>query len=92
MKVLVLTTNRADYFKLENIIEFLYKSKKYELYLIVSGCHLLSDYGNTWKNIRYPIHKKINTKNKCRFQQFSHQAKISEKYCLENNKMLVHIF
>lgn len=61
MKVLVLTTNRADYFKLENIIEFLYESKKYELYLIVSGCHLLSDYGNTWKNIRYPIYKKINT-------------------------------
>ena len=61
MRILILTTNRADYHKLEKIIDFFYNSKKYKLYLIVSGCHLLTDYGMTWKDIKYPIYKKINT-------------------------------
>lgn len=60
-KFLVLTTNRADYSKLEQVIDILHKNKKITLYLVVSGSHLLTDYGNTYKNIKYPIYKKINS-------------------------------
>ena len=60
-KIIVLTSNRADYYKLEPIIDSIYNNKKTQLYLIVTGCHLLKDYGNTYKNIKYPIFKKINT-------------------------------
>lgn len=60
-KIIVLSSNRADYYKLEPIIDSIYNNKKTQLYLIVTGCHLLKDYGNTYKNIKYPIFKKINT-------------------------------
>lgn len=60
-KILVLTTNRADYSKLEQVINILYKNKKIQLYTVVSGSHLLTDYGSTYKNIKYPIYKKINS-------------------------------
>lgn len=60
-KILILTTNRADYYKLEPIINVIYNHNDIKMYLIVSGSHLLTDYGNTYKNINYPIYKKINT-------------------------------
>ena len=60
-KILILTTNRADYYKLESIIDIIYNHNNIKMFLIVSGSHLLTDYGNTYKNINYPIYKKINT-------------------------------
>jgi len=60
-KILILTTNRADYSKLEPIIEILINHNNINHYLVVSGSHLLTDYGNTYKNIKFPIYKKINT-------------------------------
>jgi UDP-hydrolysing UDP-N-acetyl-D-glucosamine 2-epimerase len=64
-KILILTTNRSDYSKLECIINIIYKNKNTKLYLIVSGSHLLTDFGNSYKNIKYPIYKKINTLVNC---------------------------
>ena len=60
-KILILTTNRADYSKLEPIIEILVNNNNIEPYIVVSGSHLLTDYGNTYKDINFPIYKKINT-------------------------------
>ena len=60
-KILILTTNRADYSKLEVIIDIVHRNNNIKLYLIVAGSHLLTDYGNTCQNIKYPIYKKINT-------------------------------
>jgi len=64
-KILILTTNRADYSKLECIIDIIHKNKNTELYLTVAGSHLLTDFGNSYKNIKYPIYKKINTLINC---------------------------
>jgi len=60
-KILILTTNRADYYKLEPIINVINNESNLKMYLVVSGSHLLTDYGNTYLNIEYPIYKTINT-------------------------------
>tara|TARA_B100000902_G_scaffold364861_1_gene385211 strand:- start:5590 stop:6693 length:1104 start_codon:yes stop_codon:yes gene_type:complete len=64
-KILILTTNRADYSKLEIIINIIHNIDKINMYLIVSGTHLLMDFGQTYKYIKYPIYKKINTLVNC---------------------------
>lgn len=64
-KILILTTNRADYSKLEIIIDIIHKVEQINMYLIVSGSHLLTDFGNSYKNIKYPIYEKINTLINC---------------------------
>jgi len=61
VKILILTTNRADYYKLEPIINIIHNNENINMYLVVAGSHLLTDYGNTYLNIDYPIYKKVNT-------------------------------
>ena len=60
-KFVVLTCNRAEYYKLEPIIKIIHEAPEMELYLIVSGSHLIYDYGNTIKYIEYPIYTEVNT-------------------------------
>jgi UDP-N-acetylglucosamine 2-epimerase (non-hydrolysing) len=60
-KICLFTCNRAEYCKLEPIIKYLNNSNNYELYLIVTGSHLIYDHGNTVDLIEYPIYSKINT-------------------------------
>ena len=60
-KICIFTNNRADYNKLEPIINYIHNDNNFELYLIVYGSHLIYDYGNTINMIKYPIYEKINT-------------------------------
>lgn len=60
-KIMLFTCNRAEYSKLEPIIEYLDKSKDFELVLIVGGSHLLRDYGFTKNFINYKINYEITT-------------------------------
>tara|TARA_B110000908_G_C10226413_1_gene438163 strand:- start:400 stop:669 length:270 start_codon:yes stop_codon:yes gene_type:complete len=59
--IIIFTFNRAEYSKLEPIIRYLTKSSNFNLKLIVGGSHLLIDYGNTKKFIKYNIDYEINT-------------------------------
>ena len=52
-KILILTTNRADYSKLETIINIIHNIDKINMYLVVSGTHLLTDFGQTDLNINF---------------------------------------
>lgn len=62
-KIIVFTSNRADYNKLKIIIDILNESPKYKCYLIVYGSHVIKNMGNTIDVIEHKIHKTINTQN-----------------------------
>src|SRR5579864_4458631 len=51
-KILVITERRADYTKLRPILFEISKSKKLEYYLIVTGTHLLKEFGHTIDEIK----------------------------------------
>lgn len=51
-KILIVTERRADYTKLRPILEEISKSKKLQYYLVVTGSHLLKEYGLTINEIK----------------------------------------
>lgn len=51
-KILFITERRADYSRLKPIMKAVQKSKKLELLLLVTGTHLLKNFGNTVKIIK----------------------------------------
>ena len=51
-KVLIVTERRADYSKFRPILKAMKQSSKLEYYLIVTGSHLLSEYGHTIDEIK----------------------------------------
>lgn len=56
--VAILTTSRADYSILRNLINLCKSSKKLKFKLIVSGQHMSKKYGNTFKEIESDYGKK----------------------------------
>ncbi len=46
-----LTGTRADYGKLKSLMKQVDKSQKFELHIFVTGMHMLSKYGSTWKEL-----------------------------------------
>ena len=63
-KICVVTSSRADYSHLYPLMLGLKKSKLLTLQIIVTGMHLLKNYGYTYKDIvndGFIINKKINT-------------------------------
>ena len=62
-KICVTTGTRAEYGLLKPLLNKISKSKKLELYLVVSGMHLSKKYGYTINEIirdGFKIHFKIN--------------------------------
>eukprot|EP00899_Mesostigma_viride_P013772 jgi/Mesvir1/22396/Mv17884-RA.1 len=62
-RVCVVTSNRADWSKLEPLVAALHEDSKVELQLLVIGCHLLMEFGWTVETIRarYPVSIATNT-------------------------------
>ncbi|MFS0817752.1 UDP-N-acetylglucosamine 2-epimerase [Lysinibacillus sp. 1P01SD] len=50
-KILFLTGTRADYGKLKTLMLKVQEHENYELYLFVTGMHLMPLYGSTWREI-----------------------------------------
>lgn len=63
-KILFLTGTRADYGKIKSLMKKVDSSTDFELHIFVTGMHMLSKYGSTWKEIEkdgfYNIYKFIN--------------------------------
>jgi GDP/UDP-N,N'-diacetylbacillosamine 2-epimerase (hydrolysing) len=62
-KIAIVTGTRAEYGLLKNLISLVNEDKSVELQLLVTGAHLMSEYGNTYKSIEedgIPICKKID--------------------------------
>lgn len=68
-KIVFLTGTRADYGKIKSLMKKVEESEKFELYIFVTGMHMLSKYGSTWreiekdgfKNIYHFINQKSNS-------------------------------
>jgi UDP-N-acetylglucosamine 2-epimerase (hydrolysing) len=50
-KIVFLTGTRADYGKIKSLMKKVEESDKFELHIFVTGMHMLSKYGSTWKEI-----------------------------------------
>ena len=50
-KLLFLTGTRADYGKLKSLLKQVENHAQFDLFLFVTGMHMLSKYGSTWKEI-----------------------------------------
>lgn len=50
-KILFITGTRADYGKIKSLMKTMDRSDSYEVYIYVSGMHLLAQYGNTYKEV-----------------------------------------
>ena len=61
--VAILTTSRADYSILRNLINLFKLSKKINFKLIVSGQHISKKYGNTFNEIETDYGKKKSYQN-----------------------------
>ena len=62
-KIAVVTATRAEYGILKNVIEQIYRAEELELCLMVTGTHLIPEYGMTVEEIEqdgYPITEKID--------------------------------
>ncbi len=63
IKVMAFTGTRADYPRVKKVLEKIKLNKKIELKIVVSGTHVLKEYGNTYKEIikdGFKIYKKFN--------------------------------
>lgn len=58
-KILFITGTRADYGKLKSLMKALESSAGYEVYIYVSGMHLLEKYGSTYGEIVKDGYKNI---------------------------------
>lgn len=59
-KICIVTSNRAEYGILSNLIDKIKLDKDFELQLVVTGSHLSKKFGETYKEINSPITKKID--------------------------------
>ena len=50
-KVLFITGTRADYGKIKSLMKTMDNSERYEVFIYVSGMHLLSQYGSTYREV-----------------------------------------
>ena len=63
IKVIAFTGTRADYPRVKKVLEKIQNNKNFELKIVVSGTHLLKEYGNTVNEIKsdgFKIFKKFN--------------------------------
>ena len=58
-KIVAVTSSRADYYLLKNLLNFFESSEKFDLYIIVTGSHLLKKFGYTYKDIKDDKYKNI---------------------------------
>ncbi|MGL5765497.1 MAG: UDP-N-acetylglucosamine 2-epimerase [Sarcina sp.] len=65
-KILFLTGTRADYGKIKSLMKKVEQSENFELYVFVTGMHMLSKYGGTYREVEKDgfknIYKFINQK------------------------------
>ncbi len=76
-KILFLTGTRADYGKMKSLMRQVEKSKSFELYIFVTGMHMLARYGSTWKEVQKDGFKNI-------YQFINQQINTHMDICLNN--------
>lgn len=51
-KILCLTGTRADYPRIKSVLKKIEFDSRFELYLVITGSHLLKGYGDSFKEIK----------------------------------------
>ncbi len=82
-KILVLSTNRSDYGLLKNLILELKKNKNFLVEFVVSGSHLIQNYGNTINEIKKD---KLQVFKKIKINYFSDTPSGVGKFNLDVSK------
>lgn len=59
-KILFITGTRADYGKIKSLMKTMDKSERYEVFIYVSGMHLLAQYGNTYQEVLKDKYKNVH--------------------------------
>ena len=60
-KILFITGTRADYGKIKPLIKALENENDYEVFIFVSGMHLIEKLGNTYKEVLKDKYKKCES-------------------------------
>ena len=63
IKIIAFTGTRADYPRVKKVLEKIKLNKNFDLKIVVSGTHVLKEFGNTYKDIisdGFKIYKKFN--------------------------------
>ena len=61
-KICIVTGARSEFGLITNLLREINKSKKLNLFLLVTGSHLMKEYGNTYKEVKregFKIFKKV---------------------------------
>ena len=61
-KVLFITGTRADYGKIKSLMKTMDQSPDYDVYIYVSGMHLLPQYGSTYKEVLKDHYENVHGK------------------------------
>lgn len=89
MKISILTSTRADFGLLKNLIHELKKNKKFSISVIASGSHYAKKYGETYKEI---VKNKININEKIVFKSIlDNEYGISKTFaqCVEKSTKIL---
>tara|TARA_Y100000590_G_C15607184_1_gene972407 strand:+ start:135 stop:1295 length:1161 start_codon:yes stop_codon:yes gene_type:complete len=89
MKICIITSTRADFGLLKNLIFKIKKNKKFKLKVIASGTHFSKKYGYTYNEIK-DTKIKVDEKIICKFNSDNSQdiSKVMSKCILDTSKLL----
>lgn len=59
-KILFITGTRADYGKIKSLMKTMDRSERYEVFVYVSGMHLLAQYGSTYREVLKDEYKNVH--------------------------------
>ena len=59
-KILFITGTRADYGKIKSLMKTMDQAEQYEVFIYVSGMHLLSQYGSTYREVLKDGYKNVH--------------------------------
>ena len=90
-KILFISSSRADYGLLRNIILETKKNRKIKVFVLVTGSHLSKEFGNTIKEI-----EKVSDASEEDINLLGHlvyvSKKIAQDHNLDNNYRLTNVF
>lgn len=59
-KIVFLTSTRADFGKVKSLIKITKNSKFFDVYIIITGMHVIPKFGNTFQEVLKTFGKKKN--------------------------------
>jgi len=58
-KIIFVTSTRADFGKMKSLIKISKKEKNFKIYIVVTGMHMMSQFGNTYREVEKTFGKQI---------------------------------